>query len=102
MDLTHEARKPRFTDIFVRRPVLAVVISLVLVVVGVRVAIDMPVLQYPSIESASLEIRTPFVGASAETVQGFVTDPIERAAATIPGIDYIESQTTAGLSLVTV
>jgi multidrug efflux pump len=102
MALTHEARQPRFTDIFVHRPVLAAVLSLVLVVVGVRVAIDMPVLQYPSIESASLEIRTPFIGASAETVQGFITDPIERAAATIPGIDYIESQTTAGLSLVTV
>ena len=102
MALTHSAREPRFTDVFVERPVLAVVVSLLLVIVGVRVAIDMPVLQYPQIESASLEIRTPFVGASAETVQGFITDPIERTASTIPGVDFVESQTNAGLSLVTV
>ena len=102
MALTHAAREPRFTDVFVERPVLALVVSLLLVIVGVRVAIDMPVLQYPQIESASLEIRTPFVGASAETVQGFITDPIERTASTIPGVDFVESQTTAGLSLVTV
>ncbi len=100
--LTHQARTPRFTDVFVRRPVLAMVISLALVLIGIRVALDMPVLQYPNIESASLEIRTPYIGASAEVVQGFITDPIERAAATIPGVDHIESTTTAGLSLVTV
>ncbi|MEJ2089015.1 MAG: efflux RND transporter permease subunit, partial [Gammaproteobacteria bacterium] len=102
MDLTHQARTPRFTDVFVRRPVLAIVISLTLIVIGIRVAINMPVLQYPKVDSASLEIRTPYIGASADIVQGFITDPIERAAATIPGIDYIESKTTAGLSTVTV
>lgn len=102
VSLTHQARTARFTDVFVRRPVLAVVISLALVLIGIRVAIDMPVLQYPSIESASLAIRTPYIGAAAETVQGFITDPIERAASTIPGIDFIESKTTAGLSLVNV
>ncbi|MEM1229004.1 MAG: efflux RND transporter permease subunit [Pseudomonadota bacterium] len=102
MTLTASARRPRFTDLFVERPVFAVVISAALVIFGIRVALDLPVLQYPQIESASLEIRTPYVGASAETVQGFVTDPIERVAATVPGIDYVESNTTAGLSLVTV
>jgi multidrug efflux pump len=102
VDLTHQARTPRFTDVFVRRPVLAIVISLTLIVIGIRVAINMPVLQYPKVDSASLEIRTPYIGASADIVQGFITDPIERAAATIPGIDYIESKTTAGLSTVTV
>ncbi|HEY5645045.1 MAG TPA: efflux RND transporter permease subunit [Pseudomonadales bacterium] len=102
MELTQQARTPRFTDIFIRRPVLAVVISLALVLIGIRVALDMPVLQYPKIDSASLQIRTPYVGASAEVVQGFITDPIERAAATIPGVDHIESVTTAGLSTVTV
>ena len=102
MELTHQARTPRFTDVFVRRPVLAAVISLALILVGIRVALDMPVLQYPNIESASLEIRTPYIGASAEVVQGFISDPIERAAATIPGVDHIESKTTAGLSTVTV
>jgi len=102
VELTHQARTPKFTDIFVRRPILAIVISLALILIGLRVAVDMPVLQYPSIESASLQIRTPYIGASAEVVQGFITDPIERAASTIPGIDFIESKTTAGLSLVTV
>ena len=102
MELTHQARTPRFTDIFVRRPVLAIVISLALILIGIRVAVDMPVLQYPRVDSASLEIKTPYIGASAEVVQGFITDPIERVAATIPGIDYIESKTTAGLSTVTV
>jgi len=102
MALTHEARIPKFTDIFVERPVIAIVISLSLVFLGLRAAIDLPVLQYPQIESASLEIKTSYVGASAETVQGFITDLIERAAASVPGVDYIDSQTTSGLSTVTV
>ena len=100
--LASVAQRPKFTDIFVMKPVLALVISLSLILIGLRVAIDMPVLQYPQIESASLEIRTPYVGASADVVQGFITDPIERVAATIPGVDFIESKTTAGLSLVTI
>ncbi len=100
--LTREARVPKFTDIFVRRPVLATVISLILVVLGLRAALDLPVLQYPKIESSSLVITTPYIGASAEIVQGFVTDPIERAAVSIPGVDYIESETRAGMSTVRV
>ncbi len=95
------ARVPRVTDIFVERPVVAVVISLLLILVGVRAALELPVLQYPRIESSSLLITTPYIGASAETVQGFVTEPVERAAASIPGVDYVDSQTTAGLSTVT-
>ncbi|MDA1073446.1 MAG: efflux RND transporter permease subunit, partial [Proteobacteria bacterium] len=102
MKLLNAARTPRLTDVFVKRPVLAVVVALGLVLIGARVALDMPVLQYPQIESASLVIETPYIGASADVVQGFVTDPIERAAATIPGVDFIESVTTAGMSTVTV
>ena len=94
--------KPNALDIFVQRPLLAVVMSLTLVLIGLRAAVEMPVLEFPEIESASLIITTPYVGASAETVQGFVTDPIERAAATTPGVDYIDSTTTAGLSTVKV
>ena len=100
--LTRAARRPKFTDVFVERPILAVVIALVLLLVGLRAALSMPVLQYPRIESSSLEISTPYVGASAETVQGFVTDLVERAAATVPGIDYIQSSTVPGMSTVTV
>jgi len=102
MALTHEARIPKFTDVFIERPVVAVVISLALVLIGIRSAMDLPVLQYPKIESSSLEITTPYVGAPADVVQGFITDPIESAAASIPGVDYIQSNTVAGLSTVTV
>lgn len=92
---------PRITDLFVKRPVVAFVISAALVLVGLRAALDLPVLQYPRIESASLEITTPYIGASAETVQGFITDVIERAASSVPGVDYIDSNTQAGVSQVT-
>ncbi|MGB5335396.1 MAG: efflux RND transporter permease subunit, partial [Woeseiaceae bacterium] len=102
--MSNEARKfkPRFTDIFVQRPVLAVVIAVAITLVGLRAAVQLPVLQFPSINSSSLQISTPYVGASAETVQGFITDPIERVAASVPGVDYVDSVTTAGYSLVTV
>ena len=99
--LPDTAKEPRVTDVFVQRPVVALVFSLLLILVGLRAAVELPVLQYPKIESSSLEIRTPYVGASAETVQGFVTEPIERAASSIPGIDYVDSSTTAGMSQVT-
>ena len=99
--LPKTAQIPRITDIFVDRPVVAIVISLLLVLVGVRSAIELPVLQYPRIESSSLEITTPYIGASAETVQGFVTEPIERAAASIPGVDFVDSISAAGMSTVT-
>ena len=94
--------RPNFMDIFVTRPVLAVVLSLVLVLVGIRAALDIPILQFPKVESSALVISTRYTGASAEVVQGFITDPIERAASTVPGVDYIESNTLAGMSTVTV
>lgn len=95
--------QPRYlTDIFVQRPVLAVVISLALTLVGINALRNLPVLQFPRIESASLEVTTVYVGASAERVQGFITDPIERVAATVPGVDYVDSQTRAGSSTVKV
>jgi len=92
----------RIMDIFVRRPVLAVVISLALTLLGLHAVRNLPVLQFPRIESASLEITTYYVGASADRVQGFITDPIERVAATVPGVDYVDSQTRAGSSTVKV
>jgi multidrug efflux pump len=94
--------KPSFMDIFVTRPVLAVVVSLVLVAAGLRAAFELPVLQFPKVESSSLLISTHYVGASAAVVQGFITDPIERVAATVPGVDFVDSITTAGVSNVTV
>ena len=68
-----------FTDIFIKHPVLAVVVNLVIVLVGVRALSTLPVQQFPSVESSSVIITTVYTGASAETVRGFLTTPIERA-----------------------
>ena len=100
--ISEEDTKPSIMDVFCRRPVVAIVLSLVLVLVGIRASIDLPVLQFPKIASASLKITTPYIGASADVVQGFITEPIERAAASVPGVDYIDSNTTLGLSTVNV
>ena len=90
-----------FTDVFIRHPVVAVVVNLVIVLVGIRALTSLPVQQFPSIESSSIVISTVYTGASAETVRGFLTTPIERAVAAIGGVDYIESTSRAGLSTVT-
>jgi multidrug efflux pump len=92
----------RVIDIFVRRPVIAVVINLLIVLIGVRAAMELPVQQYPRIESSSVIITTVYVGASADNIRGFVTTPIERAVSSISGVDYVESSSVAGLSTVTV
>ena len=94
--------KPSIVDVFSRRPVVAIVLSLILVLLGIRAALELPILQFPKISSASLKITTPYIGASAEVVQGYITDPIERAASSVPGIDYVDSQTTPGVSVVTI
>jgi multidrug efflux pump len=89
------------TDVFVRHPVLALVVNLVLILVGWRTATGLPIQQYPKLDSASVIITTAYVGAGAETVRGFLTTPIERAVSAIGGIDHIESSSRAGLSIVT-
>ncbi|MEM6935070.1 MAG: efflux RND transporter permease subunit [Pseudomonadota bacterium] len=99
---TTAARRPRITDIFVERPVVSIVVSLALLILGARAALSLPILQYPKIESASLQVSTPYVGASSETVEGFITEPIERIASTMPGVDYVDSITTSGMSTVRV
>ena len=91
-----------FTDIFIRHPVLAAVVNLVIVLVGVRALSTLPVQQFPSIQSSSVVITTVYTGASAETVRGFLTTPIERAVSSIGGVDYVESTSRAGVSTVTV
>lgn len=91
-----------FTDTFIRHPVLAVVINLVIVLVGWRALSTLPVQQYPKIESSSVVITTVYYGASAETVRGFLTTPIERAVSSIAGVDHVESTSRAGVSTVNV
>ena len=91
-----------FTDIFIKHPVLAIVVNLVIVLVGVRALFNLPVQQFPSVESSSVIISTVYTGASAETVRGFLTTPIERVVSQISGVDYVESTSRAGQSTVTV
>jgi multidrug efflux pump len=91
-----------FTDIFIKHPVLALVVNLVIVLVGWRALTTLPVQQYPQIESSAVVINTVYYGASAETVKGFLTTPIERAVSAISGVDYVESESRAGVSTVTV
>ncbi|WP_077408122.1 efflux RND transporter permease subunit [Microbulbifer agarilyticus] len=86
---------------FVRKPVLAIVVSLVISVAGLLAAGKIPVMQFPQVESSSLQITTDYPGVSAEVVQGFITEPIERVAMTVPGVDYVDSMTTPGRSTVT-
>ena len=88
-------------DIFVNRPVLAIVLSVLIILAGLNAAQKISVQQYPKIESASLVINTVYTGAAADVVKGYVTEPIERVTSTVPGVDYVDSITTAGLSKVT-
>src|SRR5687768_157239 len=90
------------TDVFIKHPVLAIVVNLVIVLIGWRALTTLPVQQYPNLESSSVLITTVYYGASAETVRGFLTTPIERVVSAISGIDYIESTSRAGMSIVTV
>ncbi|TSA00615.1 MAG: efflux RND transporter permease subunit, partial [Nitrospiraceae bacterium] len=91
-----------FTDIFIKHPVLAVVVNLVILLVGWRALTTLPLQQYPKIESSSVIITTVYYGASAETVRGFLSTPIERVVSAIGGVDYVESTSRAGVSTVTV
>ena len=89
------------TDIFIKRPVLATVVSLVITIVGLQALFTLNVRQYPRSENASVTVSTVYVGASAELVRGFITTPLERAIAAADGIDYIASESRQGLSTIT-
>jgi multidrug efflux pump len=90
------------TDVFIRHPVLAIVVNFAIVLVGLRAMVLLPIQQYPKLESTSVVITTYYIGASAETIRGFLTTPIEQAVSSIAGVDYIESSSTAGASVITV
>lgn len=105
MSLRHLARRGDgsggFTDLFIRRPVLAVVVALLILVAGTQAIFTLTVRQYPRSDNASVTITTVYIGANAELVRGFITTPIERAIASADGIDYIESQSSQGRSVIT-
>jgi multidrug efflux pump len=92
----------KLTDLFIRRPVLAIVLNLVILVAGIQAVRTLTVRQYPKLESATVTVRTAYVGANADLVRGFITTPLERSIAASDGIDYIESQSVQGLSTINV
>jgi multidrug efflux pump len=92
----------KFTDLFIRRPVLAIVVNLVIIIAGLQAIFSLNVRQYPRSENAAVTVTTVYVGAGAELVRGFITIPLERAIAAADGIDYIQSQSAQGLSTISV
>jgi multidrug efflux pump len=91
----------KITDLFIRRPILALVVNLVIVIAGVQAIRSLNVRQYPRSENASITVTTTYVGANADLVRGFVTTPLERVIASADGIDYIESQSSQNVSTIT-
>jgi multidrug efflux pump len=90
----------KFTDLFIRRPVLAIVVNLVIIIAGVQAIRTLNVRQYPHSENAAVTVTTAYVGASADLVRGFITTPLERVIAAADGIDYLESESKQGLSTI--
>jgi len=91
----------RFTDIFVQRPVLSTVVSLLILLLGARAALEMEIRQYPELESTTVTVTTAYPGASSDLVKGFITTPLQQAIAEASGIDYLTSTSTQGSSTVT-
>ena len=91
----------RITDLFIRRPVLALVVNLIILIAGVQAIRTLNVRQYPRSENASVTVTTVYVGASADLVRGFITAPLERAIAGADGIDYLESSSALSVSTIT-
>src|SRR5215469_2121639 len=92
----------KFTDIFVKRPVLAIVVNLVILIAGLQAIRSLSVRQYPRSDIAVIQVTTVYVGANADLVRGFITTPIERVIASADGIDYMESTSAQGLSTILV
>jgi multidrug efflux pump len=91
----------KFTDLFIQRPVLAAVVSLLILVLGARAIFQLPVSQFPETENAVVTVTTAYYGADANTVAGFITQPLEAAIAQAQGIDYLSSSSSTGVSVIT-
>lgn len=91
-----------FTDIFIKRPVLATVISLFILVLGLRSITSLPILQYPFTENAVVNVTTSYIGANSDLVAGFITTPLENSIAQADGIDYMTSSSVLGTSNITI
>ena len=91
----------KFTDVFVRRPVLALVVSMLILLLGVLSLSRLPIREYPLLESSTITVTTEYPGASSELMQGFVTQPIAQAVSAVEGIDYLSSSSVQGRSVIT-
>ncbi len=92
----------RITDLFIKRPVLAIVVNLVILIAGLQAVRSLSVRQFPRTDIAVVNVTTAYVGANADLVRGFITSPLERVIASADGIDYVESSSTQGVSNITV
>src|SRR5690349_4794226 len=92
----------KFTDLFIKRPVLAIVVNLVILIAGLQSIRSLSVRQYPRSDIAVIQVSTVYVGANADLVRGFITTPLERVIASADGIDYMESSSSQGVSNITV
>jgi len=92
----------KVTDLFIKRPVLSIVVSLVILIAGLQSIRSLSVRQYPRSDIAVVQVTTVYVGANADLVRGFITTPLERVIASADGIDYMESSSAQGLSTITV
>ncbi|MGB7091696.1 MAG: multidrug efflux RND transporter permease subunit [Methylovirgula sp.] len=91
-----------FTDIFIKRPVLSLVVSLLILLIGLKAATNLPIRQYPKLSNTVITVTTTYPGASPELMQGFITTPIEQAVASAEGIDYMTSSSVQGTSTISV
>src|ERR1700752_1721039 len=91
-----------FTDIFIKRPILSVVVSLLILLIGTAAAFNLPIRQYPKLSNTVVTVTTSYPGASPELMQGFITTPIEQAVASAEGVDYITSSSVLGTSTIQV
>src|SRR3989475_12104637 len=92
----------KLTDLFIRRPVLAMVVNLAILIAGLQSIRSLSVRQFPRSDIAVVRVSTAYVGANADLVRGFITTPLERVIASADGIDYIESSSAQGMSAITV
>ncbi|QIZ78048.1 efflux RND transporter permease subunit [Ferrimonas lipolytica] len=92
----------KFTDVFIRRPVLAIVLNILVLVFGARAYMDMQVREYPDMEIGQVDVTTVYPGADADLVQGFVTNPIQEVISSAEGIDYVTASSSAGVSTISV
>ena len=90
----------KFTDIFVHRPVLASVVSLLIFILGIRAFVELDVRQYPKTQNTTVTVTTAYPGASSDLVQGFITQPLQQAMAEASGIDFLSSTSSAGVSVI--